>query len=116
MASFGGERRRMGSSRVLERGLARVLGGQRAQTLGDGAPRRRELYEALIQVLHLRQDELGLRPVQFPDIQGDYLAAPVREHGEREYRRFNPQSRGGVEGVLFADEQGVGDFEAVGKL
>jgi len=64
-----------------------------------------KLNQVLIQVLHLRQDEFGLRSVQFADEQGDDLAATVREYREREYRGFKAESGSGIEGVLFAYEQ-----------
>jgi hypothetical protein len=59
---------------------------QRAQARSYGAPGSRQLDLPIVQLLHLREDEFGLRLVQLADKQGDHLAAAVREYGEREYR------------------------------
>jgi len=102
MQSFGGER--------PGRGLSRVFGARARRPSAMALRAPGEFYEVLIQVLHLRQDEFGLRPVQFPDVQGDYLPAPVREHGEREYRRIQPKGGAASRASLFADEAGDSRF------
>src|ERR1700733_6313400 len=89
---------------------------QRAQTRGYGVSGSRQLDLSVVQLLHLRQDQLGLGLVQFADEQRDHLPAAVREYGEREYRRGDPKRRGGVESVLLADEQRIADLESVGEL
>src|ERR1700730_695676 len=104
------------AANVAGRGLSGVFGPERVQALGDGSPGRRELNQVLIEVLDLRQDEFGLWPMQFADKHGDDLGAAVRKHRERKYRRFKAERGGGVQGVLFADEQGIATLEAVGKI
>jgi len=44
--------------------------------------------------------------VQFPMYRATTSPRRSVNTVEREYRRFNPKGGGGVEGVLFADEQG----------
>ena len=102
MASFGGERRR---NHALV-----------PQAFFDGAPGCRELHEAAVQGLHLRQDEIGLRLMQFAYEQGNHLAAAIREDRERKHRRFDPEIGSSIEGILLADEQRIANFETVGKL
>src|SRR6202035_3538547 len=103
MASFGGERR----LEARRASLSRARRFEPPQALFDGSPGGRELHPPAIQALHLRQDEIRLRLVQFADEQRNHLAAAIREYGERKYRRFDAERGSRIEGVLLADEQWI---------
>src|SRR5271154_6455818 len=54
--------------------------------------------------------------MQFADKEGNHLAAAVGEYREWEYRRFDAERGGGIQGILLADEQRIADFEAISEF
>ena len=85
------------------------------QSIGDGLTGLPQCNTVLIEVLHGRQDEIGLRLEQLAHVKGDHFSASVGEDREGEYWRIDPEPAGNVERFLLADQQRIRDLEFLRK-
>ena len=85
------------------------------QSIDDDLTGLPQCNTVLIEILHGRQDEIGLRLAQLAHVKGDHLSALVREDREGEYRRIDPEPAGNVERFLLTDQQRIADLELLRK-
>ena len=64
-----------------------------------------------VEASHHRQNELGLRAVQFPHEQRHQLPATVYEHAEWEGRRGHTQLKSQIQRILFTHQYGIANLK-----